>query len=630
MKKIITIAVSLYSLSLIAQVGVNTTTPKATLDVTARTTNGSRPEGFIAPRLTGDQIKAADAQYETAQTGTIAYATSAATMPRTTKTAGITAPGYYYFDGAVWKSLSMGGTTASVVSDCNINGFTGSYINGTAITASNKFSVTITNNSFSTANIAFQASDLVLSGVSGITVTSVTPPTASLTSGQSQLVEYMLSGTPSSSGTLMGTWAKLSLNCSKTVTVIQPPITSLDCAGATQNGILTGGIAANNVSAVINYGGGDGSAYDGQTISSTGVTGLTATLVAGNFAIGSGSLTYTITGTPSGGGTAAFPISIGGKSCTLNITVHNTPAITCGNTIQSPAGTLINNTAYTGSYTMSYTGATVGASYPAQTFTVNGLTLQRSAGTFTSASGTITYTLSGTYTGASNQIVTFNPSLIAGSTCNVVYGDAIRGALAAAGCASCTTYDAASVNDWIPVTANEYAAVYNTANIAGATIVGQANAQMNTSSVIDPTGGYTYVSNDNDAPVPANSYVIGFSAIIASSQNNGGNNVKVSASQTSGFVNMGNAFNITGSGRVYFVCKRPNTTTPNTSGNGYFGAYYSVTGYSKVVGSNSNTYYFNYPSGGNVSSVGFRQGQWGGGPYGVRLHQGITTTIKSW
>ncbi len=285
---------------------------------------------------------------------------------------------------------------------------------------------------------------------------------------------------------------------------------------------------------------------------------------------------------------------------------------------------------------MSYTGATVGASYPAQTFTVNGLTLQRSAGTFTSASGTITYTLSGTYTGASNQIVTFNPSLVAGSTCNVVYGDAIRGALVAAAiaegttCASCATYDAASVNDWVKVTAAEYAAVYNTANIAGATIVGQANAQMNTSSVIDPTGGYTYVSNDNDAPVPANSYVIGFSAVIAPSQNGAGNNVKVSASRTSGFVNMGNAFVIDGSGRVYFVCKRPTTTTPNTSGNGYFGAYYSVTGYSKVVGSSSNTYYFNYPNLGNVSSVDFRQGQWGGGPYGVRLHQGITTTIKSW
>ncbi|MDP9956030.1 hypothetical protein J2X97_001667 [Epilithonimonas hungarica] len=624
-KKIIFI-LTLSSLGLSAQVGINNTSPQATFDVTAKTTDGSRPEGLIAPRLTGDQIKAGDAQYEAAQTGTIAYATSAATVPRTTKTAGITSPGYYYFDGAVWKSLSMGGATASVVSDCNTNGFTGGYTNATAMTASNKFSVTVTNNSFTTATIAFQTSDLALSGVSGITVASVSPPTASLISGQSQLVEYTLSGTPTSSGTLMGTWAKLSLNCAKTVAVIEPPITSLDCAGATKNGNLTGGLAANGVSAVISYSGGNGSTYSDQTISSTGVTGLMATLVGGNFTPG-GSLTYNITGTPSGGGTAAFPVSIGGKSCTLNFTVNNTPTVTCGSTTQSPAGTLINNTAYTGSYTMSYTGAPVGVSYPAQTFTINGLTLQRSAGTFTSTSGTITYTVSGTYTGASNQIVTFNPSLIAGSTCTVVYGDAIRGALAAAGCNSCTAYDTASVNDWIKVTANEYAAVYNTANIAGATLVGQANAQMNTSSLINQGSNYTFVSNDNDSPVPANSYMIGFSTVIGSNQNGNGNNVKVSASQTSGFVNMGNAFNITGSGRVYFVCKRPTTTTPNTSGNGYFGSYLSVGVYSTLVG--SNTYWFNYPSGGNVSSVGFRQNSLGGN-YGVILQQGIATTTKSW
>ncbi|WP_449389043.1 hypothetical protein [Chryseobacterium lineare] len=632
MKKIITIAVSLYSLSLFSQVGINTTQPKATLDVTAKTTDGSRPEGFIAPRLTGDQIKAGDDQYETAQTGTIAYATSAATMPRTTKTAGITAPGYYYFDGAVWKSLSMVGTTASVVSDCNTNGFTGNYTNGTAMTASNKFSVTVTNNSFTTATIAFQASDLVLSGVSGITVASAAPTSATLISGQSQLVEYTLSGTPTSSGTLSGTWTKLVLNCTKTVAVIEPPITSLDCAGATKNGNLTGGLAANGVSAVISYGGGNGSAYSDQTISSTGVTGLTATLVGGNFTPG-GSLTYNITGTPSGGGTAVFPISIGGKSCTLNFTVNNTPAVTCGSTTQSPAGTLINNTAYTGSYTMSYTGAPVGVSYPAQTFTVNGLTLQRSAGTFTSTSGTVTYTLSGTYTGVSNQIVTFNPSLVAGSTCTVVYGDAIRGALEAAAsaggtaCESCAAYDTASVNDWVKVNAAEYAAVYNTANIPGATLVGQANAQMNTSSLINQGSNYTFASNDNDARVPANSYMIGFSVVIGSNQNGNNNNVKVSASQTTGFTQMGNKFTIQGSGRVYFVCKRPTTTTPNTSGNGYFGSYLSVGVYSTLVG--SNTYYFNYHSGGDESSVPFRQNSYGGN-YGVILQQGIATTTKSW
>ena len=607
-------------------VGIGTDSPKATLDVTANTRNGSKPEGFIAPRLTGDELKAGDPQYDIPQTGTIVYVTSVPTNPKTIKTSGITEPGYYYFDGTVWKSLGIGNTnTPSVVADCNMNGFTGGYTNGTAMTAANKFSVTFTNNSFSTATIAFQPSDLILSGIPGITVASVTPSTTTLISGQSQLVEYTLSGTPTSSGTLTGNWTKLVLNCTKTVTVIQPPITSLDCAGAVQNGALVKGIDATGVSSMIGYGGGSGSAYAGQTISSTGVTGLTATLAAGNFAMGSGTLTYTITGTPATAGTASFAINIGGKSCTLNIPVNNPPTVTCGSLTQSPAGALVNNAAYTGTYTLSYTGATVGVGYPAQSFTINGLTLQRNAGTFTSTSGTITYNLTGTYTGANNGIVTFNPSL-GDTTCTVVYGDALRGALSTAGCASCNAYDAAGENDWVQITATEYAAIANTANVPGAYRIGQADGQMNASSVTNPFKGFTVVSNDNDARVPANSYVIGFS-IRTSSGNGNGNRVKVSASKTSGFVNMGNAFSVRGGGRVYFVCKRPTATTPNTSGNGYLGSYVTVTTYSTIVG--SNTYYFNHPNGGNVSSATFRQNSLGGS-FGVFLQQGITTTTRSW
>lgn len=91
-----------------AQVGINNQSPMATLDITAKTTNGTKPEGIIAPRLTGDQIKAGDAQYGASQIGTIIYATAAVTTA-STKTAVITAPGYYYFDGSIWQKLSGGG-----------------------------------------------------------------------------------------------------------------------------------------------------------------------------------------------------------------------------------------------------------------------------------------------------------------------------------------------------------------------------------------------------------------------------------------------------------------------------------------------------------------------------------------
>jgi uncharacterized protein (TIGR02145 family) len=98
-------------------------------------------------------------------------------------------------------------------------------------------------------------------------------------------------------------------------------ITGLTCGSATNNGTLTSGIAASGVSSVISYTGGNGATHSGQTVTSTGVTGLTATLSSGTFASGSGSLTYTITGTPASSGTATFALNIGGQTCNLTRTV---------------------------------------------------------------------------------------------------------------------------------------------------------------------------------------------------------------------------------------------------------------------------------------------------------------------
>jgi hypothetical protein len=75
------------------------------------------------------------------------------------------------------------------------------------------------------------------------------------------------------------------------------------------------------VSAQIDYSGGDGGAYPMQSVASTGVTGLIATLEAGSFQMGSGSVIYLITGTPSSPGTASFAVSLGGQSCTFDYLV---------------------------------------------------------------------------------------------------------------------------------------------------------------------------------------------------------------------------------------------------------------------------------------------------------------------
>jgi hypothetical protein len=100
------------------------------------------------------------------------------------------------------------------------------------------------------------------------------------------------------------------------------------------------------VNSVIPYTGGNGGAHNGQTVASTGITGLTATLAPGNFASGSGSLTYTITGTPSGTGTASFALNIGGQSCTLNRTVTSGATINTFNYFLSGQQYLLRGSLY--------------------------------------------------------------------------------------------------------------------------------------------------------------------------------------------------------------------------------------------------------------------------------------------
>ncbi|WP_445716520.1 hypothetical protein [Flavobacterium sp.] len=96
----------------------------------------------------------------------------------------------------------------------------------------------------------------------------------------------------------------------------------LNCNGATTTGTLVANTAASDVISVVPYTGGNGGNHNGQTVNSTGVTGLTATLNSGTFATGSGSLTYTITGTPSAAGNASFELNVGGHNCILVINVN--------------------------------------------------------------------------------------------------------------------------------------------------------------------------------------------------------------------------------------------------------------------------------------------------------------------
>ncbi|MDC3309180.1 hypothetical protein OAV26_03020 [Crocinitomicaceae bacterium] len=126
----------------------------------------------------------------------------------------------------------------------------------------------------------------------------------------------------------------LSVRCIKEDGTSQGSINTLDCGTATTTGTLTEGQAASGLSSSVPYTGGDGGTHNGQSVSSTGVTGLTATLTAGVFANGNGSLSYTISGTPSSSGSASFALNIGGQSCTITMNVQ------AGSGSQYPSGTV--------------------------------------------------------------------------------------------------------------------------------------------------------------------------------------------------------------------------------------------------------------------------------------------------
>ena len=99
-------------------------------------------------------------------------------------------------------------------------------------------------------------------------------------------------------------------------------ISSLQCESSASFGTVSQGSPISSLFLTyILYSGGNGGPYAAQSITSTGVTGLTATCAAGTFATGDGSLTYTISGTPASSGNASFALSIGGQTCTFSIPV---------------------------------------------------------------------------------------------------------------------------------------------------------------------------------------------------------------------------------------------------------------------------------------------------------------------
>jgi hypothetical protein len=111
----------LFSMASVAQVGVGTTTPAATLDITAANLSGTTVDGLLVPR-----VSRLRAQTMTGTpTSTLLYVNDISNGTATGTTVNVTAVGFYYFDGAFWQKLGLGAANAwNVTGNSGLSGTT--------------------------------------------------------------------------------------------------------------------------------------------------------------------------------------------------------------------------------------------------------------------------------------------------------------------------------------------------------------------------------------------------------------------------------------------------------------------------------------------------------------------------
>ncbi|MEG0927225.1 hypothetical protein [Chryseobacterium sp.] len=84
-----------------AQVGINTPSPEATLDITAKNLTGTSPDGLLLPRI--DRLKAQN--MTGTATSTLIYVNDISNGSLSGTTIDMNTIGFYYFDGAKWVKV---------------------------------------------------------------------------------------------------------------------------------------------------------------------------------------------------------------------------------------------------------------------------------------------------------------------------------------------------------------------------------------------------------------------------------------------------------------------------------------------------------------------------------------------
>ena len=470
-------------------------------------------------------------------------------------------PGYYYWLGTNWVSLSqqpVGSAVATATFNCNnntinINPQTAGFTNNTPY--SGTITVPFTAGVYGTYPIDATT-------ISGITVSRNSGTINSATGTLTYTISGTFTGTTGTSLTFT-----LSLPGGTTCSVSLPLVSSftagtLNCqipgnpvVGTYSLNLPTTGTSSNSKLVSITP-----ATAGSYTISTNTINGIsfTASGIYTQAQVGTlVSSTLIATGTPTGVGNAiSYTVSIGGQTCSFPVNINAGGIFNCTNAVlvQSPMGPFYTGTAYTGSFTIPYTTGN-GLAYSATTnVAIDGISFNRVAGVYAAGGGNIVYNLSGTYTGPNAGTPAYT---ISECSSPVAYGlsDGIRASLSS----SISAYDAASVNNYGPITQAEY-------DNLGTVVLGTTNYGMKLAdrNLTVSTAGYVNFMPANNIPTTA--YPFAFSTKLGSglaacirliTQVN-----SVGAATVTNWSTAAYNFTPGSAATYYFVIKRPNITMP--------------------------------------------------------------------
>lgn len=233
-----------------AQIGINTSNPKSTLDVSF-SNNANSIDGIQAPRLTLTELTTkGDALYGTDQKGVFIYITDVSGGNKIGQRTNITSPGYYYFDGNLWQEFVYQETTLNlgdVINSFNATDHNGWYLlDGRAI-SSLPANIRTTAQSLGFNSNLPDARDRVLKAHTGSETLGSTGGANSITITKDNLPNINLSGTISGTAASAG---------AHTHTVSSTLAASGDHTHAISGSLVAGGAHSHSISGSLAAGGG--------------------------------------------------------------------------------------------------------------------------------------------------------------------------------------------------------------------------------------------------------------------------------------------------------------------------------------------------------------------------------------